>query len=94
VLKLNGDASFLPSEGSGGWGFLIQDSDGDVVLAGWGRVNHLLNDLQAELIACLQGVQAASNLGIGHLILEIDALMVKQAWVSYREDLSVSGVLD
>jgi len=42
-------------------------------------VNHLLNALQAELIACLQGVQAASNLGIGHLILETDALMVKQA---------------
>lgn len=47
--------------------FLIRDSDGDVVLSGWGRVNHLPNALQAETTACLQGVQAASSLGMGHL---------------------------
>lgn len=53
VLKLNCDTSFSPGEGSGGWGFLIQDSDGDIVFAGWGRVNHLLNAFQAEVIACM-----------------------------------------
>lgn len=53
VLKLNCDASFIPGEGCGGWGFLIRDSDGDVVLAGWGRVDHLLNAMQAETVACL-----------------------------------------
>jgi ribonuclease HI len=55
-LKVNCDASFDPAEKSGGWGFLIQDNDGDVVLNGWGRVNHLLNAFQAETIACLHGV--------------------------------------
>jgi len=48
VLKLNCDASFFQEEGWGGWGFIIRDSDGDVVLSGWGRVNHLLNALQAD----------------------------------------------
>jgi hypothetical protein len=52
-LKLNCDASFIPERKCGGWGFLIRDSDGDVVLSGWGRVNHLLNAFQAEAIACL-----------------------------------------
>jgi len=78
VLKLNCDASFYEEGNYGGWGFIIRDSDGDVVLAGWGRVNHLLNPLQAKIIACLQGVQAASNLGIAHLIVETDALKIKQ----------------
>jgi hypothetical protein len=49
------------------------------VLSGWGRVNHLLNAFQAETIVCLQGGQAAINLGIGRFILETDALTVKQA---------------
>jgi hypothetical protein len=62
--------------------FFIRDSDGDVVLAGCGRVDHLMNAMQAETVACLQGVQVASNLGIGHLILETDAMKVKQAWAS------------
>jgi hypothetical protein len=35
-LKLNCDASFIPSELCGGWGFLIRDNDGEVVLSGWG----------------------------------------------------------
>jgi hypothetical protein len=34
VLKLKGDASFQPSSMEGSWGFLIRDSDGDVVLNG------------------------------------------------------------
>jgi hypothetical protein len=36
VLKLNCDASFISGERCGGWSFLIRDSDGDVVLSGWG----------------------------------------------------------
>lgn len=42
-LKLNCDASFMPSSSSGSWGFLIRDCDGDVVLAGKGKINHLLS---------------------------------------------------
>jgi ribonuclease HI len=42
-LKVNCDASLIPGELRGGWGFLIRENDGEVVLNGWGRVNHLLN---------------------------------------------------
>jgi hypothetical protein len=93
MLKLNCDASFYEEGNYGGWGFIIRDSDGDVVLAGWGRVNHLLNPLQAEIIACLQGVQAASNLGIAHLFVETDAVKIKQGWESNQLDLSATGYL-
>ena len=61
------------------------------MLSGWGRVNHLLNAFQAEAIACLQGVQAACNLGIGRLILETDALKVKLALSTEENDLSLAG---
>jgi len=78
VLKLNCDASFHPRSMSGSW-----DSDGDVVLAGSGRVNHLLSAFQAEMIACLLGLQAAINAGVRRLIMETDASMVQQDHYSY-----------
>ena len=67
VLKLNCDASYKAAERSGSWGFVIRDNDGDVVMTGRGRINHLLSPFQAEVIACLQGIQTALNLGIGKL---------------------------
>jgi hypothetical protein len=45
------------------------------------------------MIACLQGVQVASSLGIGRLILETDALKVRQALMSETQDLSAAGSL-
>jgi hypothetical protein len=73
ILKLNCDASYILGSGSGSWGFVIRDSDGDTVITGRGKVEHLLNAFHAELIAYLQGLQTAISLGIGHLILETDA---------------------
>lgn len=96
VLKLNCDGSFIPGEKCGGWGFLIGDCDGDVVITGRGRVNHVLSALQTELIAGLQGVHTAINVGIGHLlILETDALLVKEAVTTDTYLLSaVGGLVD
>lgn len=53
VLKINCDASFKKETGKGGWGFVIRDSDGDVVCAGKGRLSHLMDSFQAEVVACL-----------------------------------------
>jgi hypothetical protein len=41
----------------------------------------------------MQGVQAALNLGIGRLILETDALMIKQAMSSDEFDAMAEGFL-
>jgi len=92
VLKLNCDASFRADENTGSWGFIIRDHDGDVVLTGRGRLNHVLSAFQVELIACMQGVQAALNLGIGRLLLETDALMIVQAMNSDVFDAMAEGV--
>jgi hypothetical protein len=56
---------YNPKEGDGGWGCIVRDSDGDV----------MIETLEDEVIACLQGVQAAIDVGIGH-VAETDAPMV------------------
>lgn len=43
LMKLNCDAAFSPTTHSGGWGFVIRDADGDVLTAGRGRVDFLLD---------------------------------------------------
>jgi hypothetical protein len=58
---------------------LIQDSDDDLITAGRGKVNHLLYAFQEELTGCLHGIQAAIDLGIGHLIVESDSQLVVRA---------------
>lgn len=78
-LKLNCDGSFMPHSGSGSWGFIIRNCEGDVVTSGRGKISHVLNAFQAELIACLQGLQIAVDMGIGRIIVETDATMVVQA---------------
>lgn len=93
VLKLNSDGSYFPNEKAGSCGFLIRDCHGDFIRAGRGRINNLLNTFQAELIACLQAVQAAADLWIGRLILETDAQEVVKALNSSLYDDSVAGHL-
>ena len=91
VLKLNTDASFRKESAYGGWGYIIRDNDGYTVIAGRGRLSHLLDPFQAELIACLQGIQAAIDIGITKIIVETDAVMVKFAVEAKDWGLSVPG---
>lgn len=41
-LKLNCDASFVLGSAKGSWGFVIRDSDGDVVSVDRVKVEHVL----------------------------------------------------
>jgi ribonuclease HI len=92
-LKLNIDATFDPDGRNGGWGFILRDEDGDVVTAGCGKLDWVHDPLQAEVVACLQGTQAAIDLGVGKIIIETDALQVCQAMNSRAYDLSLAGNL-
>lgn len=87
-VKVNCDEAFEPGTGNGGWGCVLRDQDGDVVMACCGRIEALLNPLQGELIACIQGVQAAIEVGVGHVVVESDAVAVVQAVYSSAYDLS------
>jgi ribonuclease HI len=81
--KKNCDASFQKNLKSAGWGFVFSDDNGDVIQAARGKLNHVLDVFQAELIACLQGLQRAADLGITKIILATDAIQVQQATEAY-----------
>jgi ribonuclease HI len=74
LVKVNCDATYNPGTGNGGWGCILRDSAGDVVLALRGRTEALLNALHGELIACIQGTQAAVADGVGHMVIKTDAI--------------------
>lgn len=55
-LKLNVDESFNVADASGGWGFVVRDDTGDVVLSAAGRILHAQDPLHAEAEACRQAL--------------------------------------
>ena len=66
---------------------------GDVVCAGRGIVEFLPKAFLAEMIGCIQGVQAAVNVGITNLILETDATLVQQTVNHGDHRASLAGSL-
>ena len=70
----------------GGWGFIIRDDHGMMVLVGAGKANFLLDAFHAELLGCLAGVKAAVQLGISKIVLETNASLVKSAVESMSID--------
>lgn len=59
-----------------GDGDMIRDADDDIVSAGRGKLDHVLDPFQAEVVACLQGVHVVVDMGIRHAIVETYALQV------------------
>jgi hypothetical protein len=64
-----------------------------VIITGCGRVDHVHNPFQAEVISCMHGVQAAIDIGTNFVEMETYALMVKQAILSNAFDISEVGGL-
>jgi hypothetical protein len=58
---------------------LIWDCDGDVVVSGLVKIDHLVNAFHVMLIASLQAIQKAIDLGIGRLLVETNAKLIVQA---------------
>jgi hypothetical protein len=55
VLKVNVDGAFFSNEKDGSWGFLLRDSEGDMVMAGRGKVNNLLNVFHPSSLLAFKG---------------------------------------
>jgi hypothetical protein len=78
-IKINCDGAFYTNTRSGGWGFAIREWDGGVISTGYGKLEHVSEAFHAEIIACLQTVNRAADLGVLNVIIETDAAMVVQA---------------
>jgi hypothetical protein len=58
---------------------MIRDDQGAVKKAGAGSEPFLQHAFHAELLGCLEGLKMAAQLGMAHVVVEIDAQMVKGA---------------
>ena len=76
-IKVNTDGAFDPKSGEGGWGFVIRDDQGTVMLAGSGKENYLQDAFHAELLGCLACLRDAMDMGLQNIVLETDASIVK-----------------
>jgi len=93
MLKMNVDGSFKCQDACGGWGYVIRDDLGAIIQSGWGRKDFACSPLHMELLACLQGLSAAVQLGIQYLELETDAKQVVDAIKGNDFRLSLVGGL-
>jgi hypothetical protein len=91
VLKINSDGAFVAASGEGGWGFVTRNDQGDVVKAGAGRKEFLMDALHSEMVACLMGVQTAVEMGITKVQIEIDSMLLKLALDSNTFELAATG---
>ena len=90
-LKLNIDGAFNCDKHDGGWGFILRDDQGRVVSSRAGREDFHLDAFQAELLGCLAGLQEVARMGISHINLEVDAVLVKEAILTDDYRLASSG---
>ena len=90
-LKINIDGSFCAENRSGGWGFIIRNSNGEPVGAGAGHISQAHDALQAEALACLSGLQWASSWGMTRIQVETDSQKLHQGVSNQAQDLAFNG---
>ncbi|KAJ8437290.1 hypothetical protein Cgig2_006394 [Carnegiea gigantea] len=77
MLKLNFDVRSMRAAG-GGWGFVVHNGDGDIVLAGCKQSSRFLGPEIEEAKAYLFGLQYAKEVGLNNLIVEGNCLPLIQ----------------
>jgi ribonuclease HI len=93
MVKINFDGAFSKEAQSGGWGSIGRVAAGEPVFAVAGRVNAASEALQSELLALVNVIPVAENLGIGRVVFSTDCLVLKQAMETNSYDLSRLGPL-
>lgn len=79
MLKINADGAFCNEQHACGWGFTVKNDLGETVLAGAGKLEFVHKALQFEAEAVLQGLQAASDLGMVNIQVETDGMNLVSA---------------
>jgi hypothetical protein len=87
-MKISCNGAFQQSDRSGGSGFIIHISNGEVISTGFGKADKVLEPIHTELIACLQALQRGVYIRLQRVILETNATMVVQ--VAFSSDIDRS----
>lgn len=90
-MKINIDGAFVHGTLKGGWGFVSRDHQGEAIITGAGQLTAVLDVVTAEASACAKALQAATDLGISRIQLEMDSSILQQALLTSSMDLAASG---
>ncbi|RLN12510.1 hypothetical protein C2845_PM09G04910 [Panicum miliaceum] len=83
-LQINTDGTYDQNTRTGGWGFVVRDSKGEVLLAGAGKFMRAAWAIQTEVVAALKAIQQAAQLGMTHIILKTDASVLAISSLLHR----------
>jgi hypothetical protein len=92
-LKINVDGAFDAARRTGGWGFVIRDSYGDIRGSGAGVLHHVASAAQAEALACEEAARAAADWGMTNVTFESDAQNLVRAMKGSDFDRTPEGVI-
>jgi ribonuclease HI len=73
MVKLNVDGSFNAARSNGGCGMILRDDNGAIVFSACEYLNHCANPLEAELVACREGIRKVIQLDCRPCIIEMDS---------------------
>jgi hypothetical protein len=93
ILKVNIDGTFWEKKKHDAWGFVIRSHDGQAVMAGAGRLEHVHDALSAEMYACLEALKACSDQGMMRVIIESNRAALVSTMKKSGYELSPAGVL-
>ena len=54
--KINIDGAYDPNTRTGEWGFVVRDSNGEVLLVGAGKISRAASAIQTELVVALKAI--------------------------------------
>ena len=93
VLKLNVDGTFMPQSGRAGAGMILRRCDGSTVFSACRNLVLCSSALEAELQACLEGIQFALDICQEPFVVESDSAELVQMIKSKERDSSTLGHL-
>jgi ribonuclease HI len=75
-MKINVDGAFLPDSGVAAIGVIIRDHGGGIKLSAWRLLRHCRDAVEAEVVACREGIILAARWPEVPMILETDCAVV------------------
>ena len=92
-VKINVDALFIAETGRAGAGIIGRDSAGMIKFTAWRALFHCGSAVEAEALACVEGVRLASQWCQEPIVLESDCERVVQALLNKHTDRSEIGFI-
>ena len=92
-LKLNVDGGFMEQSGRAGTGMMLRRSDGTVVFSACRSVRLCASALEAELLACMEGLRFALDMSTQRIMIVSDCSELIRIATSKERDNSTLGHL-